>query len=316
MHKKYRKDVGEALPYRSFNHELRSKFSERVHKISVNTYLSCPNRDGTKGTEGCIFCSPENLVKKSHLQTASVTEQIISGRKYVEKRFGAKKFIAYFQHYTNTYASPDVLYRMYSDALDTDGVVGLAISTRPDCVTDEILDMIGELAKKSYVWLEYGLQSANDKTLELIGRKHTVRDFTEAVEKTLLHANINVLAHIILGLPGESQSDVLKTVDLITSMGIHGIKMHHLYVVKGTRLYEEYMHGKISILSLDEYIETLFSVLVRLPPEMVVHRLFGEAPLNLLVAPRWDITKNELMRKIAHDMREKGLFQGKYINSC
>jgi len=313
MPKKYRKDVRDTLPYRSFNHELRSKFSERVHKVSVNTYLSCPNRDGTKGTDGCVFCSPENLLKKSHLQTTSLTEQIASGKQYVEKRFGAKKFIAYFQHYTNTYASPDALYRMYSDALQADGVVGLAISTRPDCVTDEILDMIGELAKKSYVWLEYGLQSANDKTLELIGRKHTVHDFTQAVEKTLVHPQINVLAHIILGLPGEKQPDTLKTVELITSLGIHGIKIHHLYVIKGTKLYEEYIQGNISILSLDEYIETLFAVLVRLPPEMVVHRLFGEAPLHLLVAPRWDITKNELMRKISHDMREKGLFQGKAL---
>jgi len=303
-----------SLPYRSFNSVLRESFGERVHKISVNTFLSCPNRDGTKGTDGCIFCSTENLVKKSHVESASITTQITTGKKYVVKRFGAKKYIAYFQHYTNTYAPVKDLHEMYTEALNVEGVVGLAISTRPDCVNEELLDMIESLGKESYIWLEYGLQSAKNSTLEAIGRKHTVEDFIDSVEKSLLRPNINISAHVIAGLPGESLEDILKTIELVTSLKIHGIKIHHLYVAKGTVLYQEYIEGEVNTFSLDEYLEILFEILVRLPPDMVVHRLFGEAPLHLLAAPRWSITKNELMKKIVDDMKERNIFQGKNFN--
>ncbi len=299
------------LPYKTFNIALRERFGGRVHKISVDSRLTCPNRDGTKGRDGCIFCLPQNLIKKSHITHASVTEQILAGKHFVQRRFGAKKFIAYFQHNTNTYAPVEHLRELFLEALRVPGVVGLAVSTRPDCVSSECLEMIGELSRSTYLWLEYGLQTANDKTLDAIGRGHSVRDFVDAVRSGLAYPDINLLAHVIAGLPGETTEDILRTVDLVASLGLHGIKVHHLYVVKDTRLYKEYTAGNIPTFTLDEYLDIILAIVARIPPDMVVHRLFGEAPLHLLVAPRWSITKNELMKKIIVEMGKKGIFQGK-----
>lgn len=274
--------------YLTLSDFLKSKFGEKVFKVSLDAGFTCPNRDGSKGTGGCIYCNSETLVPLSYTGE-NIKGQLLSGMEKVRKRHNANKFIAYFQINSNTYAPIDYLKKIYREALLPD-IVGLAVSTRPDCVDDEVLDLLQELKKEHFLWLELGLQTANDSTLASVNRGHTAAEFRGAVERARLR-DIDVCAHIIIGLPGETRDDMLATARFLAESRVWGVKFHQLQVLKDTPLLKLYEEGKIKTLSLDEYAAIVAESLTILPPSTIVHRLSGDAPLKYLVAPRWGANK-------------------------
>jgi radical SAM protein (TIGR01212 family) len=296
------------LPYNDLNTALRKRFGERVQKITVDAGLTCPNRDGTVGTGGCIYCSSRGSgTGRSYKQ--SVTEQLESAKSFLAHRYKAKKFIAYFQSFSNTYATVETLRRLYEEALAVEDIVGLAIGTRPDCAGEEVLDLIAEFAERTYVSVEYGLQSIHDRTLKLINRGHTFADFKDAVERTRARG-IEFCAHVILGLPGESREDMLATARALGRLGIEAVKIHLLYVIRGTVLHDMYEQGEFQCLTREEYTEIVSDVLAVLPPDMVIHRLTGDPHPGELVAPLWALEKNINLNAIRDTMRLKNIVQG------
>jgi len=285
------------LPFLSLNKYLKNIFEERVQKIPLDAGLTCPNRDGTKGTKGCIYCDPYGSGTGRSRNGATIMEQMVQGVRWARKRYKAKKYIAYFQSYSNTYASPDKLRKLYSDALISSDVVGLFIGTRPDCIDDAVLDVIEECGKGRLITIELGLQSAHNHTLQSINRGHSVEDFVKAVE-SIKKRDLNVCAHVIFGLPGESPEEMLATIQLLSSLNIDGIKFHQLYVVHNTQLYEEYKKNKISLLTLDEYCSLVAKAISMLPERTVIHRLQGDPPRDHLVAPKWCLEKNKIRQRI------------------
>ncbi|MBI5286066.1 MAG: TIGR01212 family radical SAM protein [Deltaproteobacteria bacterium] len=243
-----------------------------------------------------------------------IKEQLERGMEYIRRRHKADRFIAYLQINTNTYAPLEALKGVYQEAIGHPDVVALAISTRPDCVDEGVIELLSELSKEKYLWLELGLQSSRDKTLELINRGHTVKDFVDAVKMTK-EKNIPVCAHIILGLPGETQNDMLDTARFLAGLNIWGIKIHNIQVHKGTELEEMYNKGGFQPLGLDEYIELVVDILEVLPPGMVIHRLCGDTPRRFLVAPEWGVNKGLVLERIHQLMEERKTYQGaKYVN--
>ncbi|MGD8653925.1 MAG: TIGR01212 family radical SAM protein, partial [Desulfobacterales bacterium] len=239
--------------YNDFNTYLRHIFGCRVQKITVDAGLTCPNRDGTISTGGCIYCNTRGSGTGAHAKGLSVTQQLINGKRALAKRYKAKKFIAYFQSFSNTYAPLPTLQRLYAEALSVDDVVGLSIGTRPDCVDDAVLDLLQDYAKRHLIWIEYGLQSAKDATLAFINRGHNVQCFRDSVEQTR-HRNIKICAHVILGLPRETRQDMLHTAKTLSALNIDGVKLHLLYVVKGTPLEALYLQGDFECLQQDAYV--------------------------------------------------------------
>ncbi len=300
----------ERLPYRDFNAYLRGLFGERVQKITVDAGMGCPNRDGAVGRGGCIYCNDRGSGTGAHAAGLSVTEQIQTSRRYVARRYKARKFLIYFQSFSNTYAPLPVLRRLYDEALAAvDGVVGLSVGTRPDCVDGPVLDLLQAFAEKTLVWVEYGLQSAWDDTLRRINRGHDVDCFRRAVAATR-DRGLRICAHVILGLPGETRRHMMDTAAKVADMGIDGIKLHLLYVVKGTALERMYRAGAYRCLEQQEYIDLVCAFLERLPPEMVVQRLTGDPHPEELVAPGWALDRTTLTR-IRKAMTATGGFQGR-----
>lgn len=275
-------------PYITLSDFLKRKFGEKVFKVSLDAGFSCPNRDGKKGTGGCIYCNSETLIPLN-FTGEDIKGQLLSGMEKVRKRHNANKFIAYFQINSNTYAPIDYLKKVYREALLPD-IIAIAVSTRPDCVPDEVLDLLKELKKERFLWLELGLQSANDSTLAFVNRGHTAAEFRDAVERARLRG-IDVCAHVIVGLPDETRDDMLKTARFLSDCRVWGVKFHQLQVLKDTPLLKLYEEGKVKTLSLDEYAAIVADSLTILPPSVVVHRLSGDAPLKYLVAPRWGANK-------------------------
>lgn len=270
--------------------------------------FTCPNRDGTKGRGGCIYCNDRALYpsyKLGHLK-----EQISSGIERIKKRYNADKFIVYFQSNTNTYSSVEKLMELYTQALSFPSVVGLAIGTRPDCVSDDTLEMLADLSRKTYLWMEYGLQSASEDTLKRINRCHTVHDFADAVIRTH-RKNIGVVAHIIIGLPEEDRGDVIRTAEFLSDLQTDGIKIHAFHIVKDTVAERWYNDKMIGLLSIEEYASFVVDVLERLPENVIIHRLTGEAPDEFLVAPQWVKNKMQVLNTIQELMRKRGTFQGR-----
>ena len=297
--------------YRDFNTYLREIFGERVQKISLDAGLGCPNRDGTLSDMGCIFCnslgSGTGAMVRHHL---SIDEQVLRGRRFAEKRYGAKKFIAYFQSFTNTYASVEKLKSLYDQALSHPGMVGLSVGTRPDCVDEEILGLLNSYRKDYLVWIEYGLQSSHDKTLVAINRGHNAACFERSVH--LSHTlGLPVCAHIILGLPGETRDMMLETARFLADLPVKGVKIHLLYVVKGTPLEALYEKGAYRCMERDAYIERVVDFLEFLPPDMVVQRLTGDPVGEELVAPLWAGNKTENLNLIRRRLEERETWQGK-----
>ena len=297
--------------YRDYNRYLREIFGERVQKISLDAGFSCPNRDGTISGDGCIFCDRRGSGTGAMMsQRMSIDEQIAAGKIFAEKRYKAKKFIAYFQSFTNTYAPLSRLNTLYTQALNHSGMVGLSIGTRPDCVDHDILGLISSFKKDYLVWIEYGLQSAHDKTLNRINRGHNVARFEQSVRMTSEYG-LNICAHLILGLPGETREMMMDTARFVAGLPIAGVKIHSLYVQRGTALAALYEKGEHRCLGRDEYVETVIDFLELLPPEMVIQRLTGDPSREDLIAPLWTLEKTRNIRLIARRLQERDTWQGK-----
>ena len=295
--------------YRHLNEYYKNKFGERTLKICVDGGFTCPNRDGRLSTGGCIYCSEKG---SGELITSKgdITEQVKHYfTTYRAKR--ANKFIVYFQNFTNTYDTIENLKEKYDAALVDDRIVGLAIGTRPDCINDEIAKLLKTYTDKYYVCVELGLQTSNDKIGEKINRCYTSKQFTQAVE-ILNKYNIDVVAHIMVGLPGETKKDIEDTVDFINKHKLEGVKIHCTYVVENTKLAEMYKKGEYQALDLDDYIETLIDIMTHLNPNFIIHRISGDAPKDILVAPHWNKHKMWILHGFEKRFRARDLWQGKY----
>jgi len=298
--------------YNDLNTYLRGIFNCRVQKISVDAGLTCPNRDGTISTGGCIFCNGNGSGTGAHGKGLSVSDQLLQGKRGLQRRYKAKKFIAYFQSFTNTYAPIDTLRSIYEEALSIDDIVGLSIGTRPDCISTPVLELFEHYARQYLIWVEYGLQSAHDRTLEFINRGHTFNCFKNAVNRTR-NRNIRICAHIILGLPHETRRDMLDTIKAISDLGIDGVKLHLLYVVKGTKLETLYRQNNYTCLEQHEYAELICDMLELLPPDMIIQRLTGDPHPDELIAPLWSMRKSETLTLINSILMARDSWQGKFF---
>lgn len=293
--------------YNRLTEYLKDKFGERVLKICIDGGFTCPNRDGSKGFGGCIFCSETG--SGDHINhNLDITNQVLNYfSSYKSKR--ANKFIAYFQNFTNTYDSPENLKKKYDSALIDNRIVALAIATRPDCITEEIAELLKTYSKKYYVWVELGLQTSNDKTGNLLNRGYTSKEFSSAV-KILNKYNIDVVTHIMVGLPGESTNDLKNTISFINSHQIQGLKIHSTYIVKNTQLAKMYYDGKYEPLTLTNYLDSVTYILTHISKNIIIHRISGDAPKDLLIAPDWNSHKKLVLNGVDKIMKEQDLYQG------
>jgi uncharacterized protein len=297
------------LPYKNYSSYLLETFGCRVHKISLDAGLTCPNRDGSKGIGGCVYCDAKGSGTGAHKEYPSITSQMIKGKEYLKRRFGAEKFIAYFQSFSNTYAPLEHLASLYREALSQEDVVGLAVGTRPDCVNPEILDLLAGWQSSHLVWIEYGLQSFHSRTLTVINRGHTVQDFIEAVEQTR-QRNINICVHVILGLPGEGLEEVLSTARELAEMDIQGLKIHSLYINRGTVMEQWLEQGLYLPLGQQQYADWVCQFLEHCPPHWVVQRLTGDPDRRQLIDPLWALEKQKILSLIRSRFLETGSCQG------
>ena len=288
----------------TFGQELLARYGERVHKLAINAGFTCPNRDGSKGMGGCTFCNNASFTPAAR-RAPSVAEQIAAGRAVLAKRTGARRFIAYFQAYTNTYADVRELERLYAEALAEPDVIGLSVGTRPDCVPDSVLDLLCAIRDRGYaVWLELGLQSAFDETLAAVNRGHGFAEYAAAT-RAARRRGIPVCAHLIAGLPGETAAHVHATLDRVLELGVDGLKLHPLHVVKGTQLANQWRRGEYTPLAFEDYIGIAADVVERTPRTIPFHRLTGTAPDNLLLAPAWCGWKWKVLNAIEHELRRR-----------
>ena len=303
--------------YKHLNKYLKEKFGERTLKICIDGGFTCPNRDGTCGSRGCIYCSEKGsgeLISSANGDTSidRIRNQVINYfNSYKSNR--ANKFIAYFQNFTNTYDSLENLKAKYDAALIDSRIVGLEVATRPDCINEDIVKLLKSYADKYYVCVELGLQTANDNTGRIINRCYSSSQFTTAVN-LLNKAGIDVVTHIMVGLPGEDFDDVKNTVDFINAHNIQGIKIHSTYVVKNTVLADMYFSGEYVPISLEYYLDALTYIVTHISPEVVIHRISGDSPKDLLVAPEWNLHKKWVLNGFDKILREQNLWQGKYYN--
>ena len=295
--------------YKHLNKYLKEKFGERTLKICIDGNFTCPNRDGSKGFGGCIFCSEKG--SGEHIKTTNnITNQVENYFKsYKAKR--ANKFIAYFQNFTNTYDTLENLKEKYDSALIDNRIIGLEIATRPDCINEDIAKLLKSYTNKYYVCVELGLQTANEKTGDLINRCYSNSDFTQAVN-ILNKYNIDVVVHIMVGLPNETIEDIKNTIQFINFHNVKGIKIHSCYVIKNTKLEQLYLTGKYVPLTLENYISNCAYILTHLNPNIVIHRVSGDAPKDLLVAPDWNSHKKWIINGLDKFFKENNLYQGMY----
>ena len=300
--------------YTDYNAYLRGLFGQRVQKISVDAGLTCPNRDGCLSKKGCIYCNDKGSGTGRFAQGMDIAKQIETGRIGAQIKYKAKKFMAYFQSYTNTYTSVEHMKAMYDEALACPGMVGMAVGTRPDCIDAEKLDLLEAYAREYLVWIEYGLQSIHDVTLDLINRGHSFQDFVDAVNLTQ-GRGINICTHIILGLPGEDRQMMLDSAKVLADLNIHGIKLHLLYVVKDTPLDEMYRKGEYQCLEQAEYVDLVCDYLERLPKEMIIQRITGDPHVEELRAPAWAANYRDTFNKIQQTLDARDSYQGKALES-
>lgn len=293
----------------SFGDYLKNIFGEKVYKVTLDAGFSCPNRDGTLSYDGCIFCDDSGSFSRLYSSMLPINEQLSVGMQKIKDRYHAKKFLAYFQAYTNTYKPVEELKKLY-DQVFVKNVVGMSIGTRPDCVDEKKLDLIASYNKENrFIQVEFGIQSVHDKTLKYINRGHDFECFKKACQMTK-ERNIKVCAHVILGLPNESHADMMKTAKTLASMGIDGIKIHMLAVMEGTKIHRLFKEEKISLMSEDEYISTVCDFLELLPPDMVIQRLAGNGKREFRIQPRWLGKKLELVGKMEKEFERRGTKQG------
>lgn len=297
-------------PYYSLDYYLKTRFGEKIYKVAINAGMTCPNRDGTIGTRGCIFCSAKGSGDFAGDARKSIAEQIQQGMKGVEK-FHSSHFIAYFQAFTNTYAPLSYLRSVYTQAIEQDSIAVLSIATRPDCVTPNIVQLLRELQEtyKKPVWVELGLQTVQEKTAVYIRRGYELPCFEQAV-RLLREAGIEVITHVILGLPGENREQILETIDYLNGMDIQGIKLQLLHVLEDTDLAEDYRNNRFHVLEEEEYVDLVTVCIARLRPDIVIHRLTGDGPKDLLLAPLWSTSKMKVLNHIHHQLKTDGIRQG------
>lgn len=296
--------------YTDYNSYLRKIFGERVQKIAVDAGLTCPNRDGTLSEEGCMYCNAKGSGTGAFAKGMGIRQQIEAGKIPMMKKYKAKKFLAYFQSYSNTYTGVDHMRRMFDAALSCEGVVGMAIGTRPDCIDKEKLDLIASYTKSYLVWLEYGLQSVHDVTLDKINRGHRFQHFLDAVALTR-ERGIQICAHVILGLPGETREMMLESARYLARSGINGIKIHLLYVIKGTPLDRMFLAGRYRPMEQEQYVETVCDFLELLPADIVIQRITGDPHGSELRAPAWAGRYRETFNRIQQTLEGRDAFQGK-----
>lgn len=302
----------ERFYYNEFGTYLRQQFGGKVQKITIDAGFTCPNRDGKVGRGGCTFCNNQTFNPAYCHRNRSVAEQMKEGISFFAHKYPEMKYLAYFQAYTNTYGSLDVLKLRYNEALSVDGCVGLVIGTRPDCMPDDLLDYLANLGKKTFVLVEYGIESTNDVTLKRINRGHDYACAVDAVVRTAARG-IPVGAHIILGLPGEGREELMQQAAKLSELPLTTLKLHQLQLIHGTRMAEEYALApeEFSLFSVEDYIETVVDYVERLKPSMVLERFASQSPKELLIAPDWGLKNYELVEKIKRRMLERDTWQGK-----
>ena len=297
-------------PYHSLNFFLREKFQGKVYKVSLDGGFSCPNRDGTLNGTGCLFCSERGSGDFAGDRNFSISSQFEDISAMMDKKWQGAKKIAYFQAYTNTYAAPDILRRKYQEAIEQEGVVSLSIATRPDCLEEEVLEVLGEFSQRIHTFVELGLQSSKDESGRRINRGYDYPVFLEAVEK-LRGLDIDVVVHVIFGLPGETEEDMLNTIKDLAKLDIQGIKFHLLHLMKYTPLVSLYERGKLVFLEQEAYVRLVCESIALLPERVVIHRLTGDAPRELLIGPMWSLKKWEVLNAIDDYFKVHELYQGK-----
>ena len=296
--------------YNRLTEYLKNKFGERTLKICIDGGFTCPNRDGTAGIGGCIFCSEHG--SGDHLNSSKNIQAQIESYFSSYRSTRANKFIAYFQNFTNTYDTIANLKLKYDSALIDDRIVALAVATRPDCITEEVVKLLKSYSEKYYVWVELGLQTANDQTGMLINRGYSSKQFSDAVA-LLNKYKIDVVTHIMVGLPGETNDDLHNTVKFINNHNIQGLKIHSTYVIQNTKLAQMYYDGKYTPLELDDYLNSVVYILTHISPNIVIHRISGDAPKDLLIAPGWNAHKKLVLNGVDSILKEKDLYQGKEL---
>lgn len=295
--------------YYSLNEYLKEQFEDKVYKLALDIGCTCPNRDGTLDTRGCIFCHNGS----SHFAETGIdlNTQIENAKNRVKSKIKTEKYIAYFQSFTNTYGDIDYLEKQFRIAIEREDIVALSIGTRPDCLPTEVLEMLENLNKIKPVWIELGLQTSNEKTAEYIRRGYSNVVYENAV-KELKNRGITVITHIIIGLPNETKEEILNTVDFAVKCGTDGVKLQLLHILKETDLYEDYKQGKVEVLSIEEYIDILFSCIEKIPKNVVIHRITGDAPKSLLVEPKWSADKKMVLNTINKELEKRDIMQGRY----
>ncbi|NME97706.1 TIGR01212 family radical SAM protein [Aneurinibacillus aneurinilyticus] len=296
--------------YHTWNYHLRQQFGEKVFKVMLDAGFTCPNRDGTITTGGCTFCSARGSGDFAGWRRDDLVTQFneVKGRQH--KKWPDAKYIGYFQAYSNTYAPVDVLRDYYEIILQQENVVGLSIATRPDCLPDDVVELLAELNKKTYLWVELGLQTIHESTSQLINRAHDTACYYEGVEKLRKHG-IRVCSHIIFGLPGETEEMMMETAQAVAHMDVQGIKIHLLHLLRKTPMVKQYEAGLLKFLEQDQYVRLIADALEILPPEMVVHRLTGDGPPDLLIGPMWSRKKWEVLNAIDAELKQRDTWQGK-----
>ena len=291
------------LKYLSFNKYLKDKFGQKVYKISLDGGFTCPNRDGKIDTRGCIFCSKGGSGDFAQNRNLSITEQIENGKKIVEKKIKSGKYIAYFQAFTNTYAPVEILRAKYSEAIKHPDIVALSIATRPDCLGDDVIELLDEMNKIKPVFVELGLQTIHSDSAKYIRRGYGLEVYNEAVKK-LKNIGVNIVVHIILGLPNESEEDMLESVKYVCQSQIDGIKLQLLHIIAGTDLAKDYEKGLFKTLEFDEYVELIAKCVAIIPKNIVIHRLTGDGAKKDLIAPLWSADKKKVLNAINKALRE------------
>ena len=296
--------------FRSLNDDLRERFGEKLYKLTLNGGCTCPNRDGTLGTRGCIFCSEGGSGEFAASPQLSIQEQIEDGKRRLAGKRPVKKYIAYFQAYTNTYAPVEHLRRVFTEAISCPEIAVLSIATRPDCLGEEVLELLEELNRRKPVWVELGLQTIHEKTASFIRRGYPLPVFDRAV-KELEARGIEIIVHTILGLPGETADMMLDTVRYVNSTPAAGIKLQLLHILKHTGLADYYQHTGFHILTMNEYVDLVIRCLEVCRPDLVIHRLTGDGPKDLLIAPEWSQAKRQVLNTIQKELKRRNTFQGR-----
>ncbi|GLB52016.1 TIGR01212 family radical SAM protein [Neptunitalea chrysea] len=307
---------GITLPYLNYNTVLKDQFGGRVQKISINAGFTCPNRDGSKGYGGCTYCNNQSFSPNFSKEIQPITEQIDNNISFFNKRYKSQYYLAYFQSYTNTYDTLANLKQLYGEALKHPQIEGIVIGTRPDCVSDTLLDYFAEMAKEKYVMIEYGIESTNNKTLDFIHRGHTYECAVDAIEATAKRG-IHTGAHLILGLPGENKNIILEHAEKISKLPLDTLKLHQLQLVKGTIMAKQYKTNPewFQLYTKEEYLELVISFLERLRPDIAMERFISQSPLRLLIAPTWGLKNYEFANMLQNTLQQKQTWQGKYYET-